>query len=148
MFESYKEAEVEIANHFLDEGNQVWEYIFRRLHTSWFHVVVSPSEKESEHCSKIFFLSSVDDLQILQLDKSLIISELSIVIPGRMNGTKTWKMELLEKILVGFEPDLGNEQQIFVYELNNGRRVIDSAMNTPEKDIIDLDVVFEMPISK
>ncbi|MBT7206126.1 MAG: hypothetical protein HN868_02115 [Gammaproteobacteria bacterium] len=147
MFESYKEAEIKISDHFLDDGNQVWDYVFRRLHTIWFHVVVRPSDEYSENCSKIFFLSGIDNLQLLQLDKSVTISELNIVIPGRMNGSKTWKMELLNKIMVGYEPEIEDEQKIIVYELNNGRRVIDSAMNTPEKDIIDLDVVFEMPIS-
>lgn len=144
MFESYKEAEIEIPNHFLDEGNQVWDYIFRRLHTTWFHVVVSPSDEYSEQCSKVFFLSSVDNLLAFQLDESLIISELSLMIPGWMNDTKTWKMEQLNKIFIGYETETGHEQKVYVYELSNGRRVIDSTLSTQEKDIINLEVIFEL----
>lgn len=144
MFETYKEAELDIPKLFPEDENQVWDYIFRRLHSYWFHVVVSPREGVSERGDKIFFLRNIESLQVFELDNSSFISELTIVTPGWMNGTGQWSMDPLDKILAGYEPNIEQKQLAFVFVLKNGESYIDSSIGTKEPDLLNRFIVFEI----
>ena len=144
MFETYKEAELEAPKLILDTRNQAWDYIFRRSHSCWFHVVAQRINKNSAYISRIFYFDNLEHLQALKLDYSVKIAELSLVSPGHINGTDNWNMDLLEKIIVGFEPNTEHEQTALIFHLKNGNKYIDSALDTHVEDLTNLKIAFEI----
>lgn len=149
MFETHDEAEVPIPPVFGDPGLRMWSYVKCRLHVPWFHVVCrftyeDKADEEAHALREMMFLTQVE--QLLQLQEGgprIQIEEIDLMTPGHMNGTDRWKLEPLAEVWEGIEPETDG-QRTLVYVLDNGTRYVDSALDTPESELIDKHRVVQM----
>jgi len=136
MFETRRNSEVFLPKVFQgSEDTQAWSHVSKRLHTPWLYIICCPSGKEVDQAPKILFLSNAMDLLVIQKDTSSTISEAYAVLPGYLNGSDSWKMSLLDHILIGNEPIADLEQHAYIYVLKNKQRFVDSALSTKEDDL-------------
>jgi len=136
MFETRHESEVFLPKVFQgNEDTQAWSHVSKRLHTLWLYVICNPASKEVDQAPKILCISNAMDLLVIQKDMSSTISEAYTVSPNYLNDSDTWKMNLLDHILIGNEPIAHFEQHAYIYVLKNEQRLVDSALSTKEGDL-------------
>jgi hypothetical protein len=136
MFETHRESEIFLPKIFgEDEGIQTWGHVSKRLHTLWLYVICKPADKTMDHAAKIFLISGIVDLLAIQKDTSATIYEAYVISPNYLNGSNSWKMDLLDHVLVGNEPITDFEQHAYIYVLKNEQRLVDSALRSKEDDL-------------
>ena len=79
---------------------------------------------------------------LFRSDPNYEVIEVSLVSPGHVNKTNQWKMEALEKVRIGQEPDLDHEQEAIIFVLKNGRKYVDSGLGTPINKLVDITTVY------
>ena len=145
MFETHDGAEIPVPPVFGEPGLRLWSYVRSRLHVPWLHVVYSLSyEEEGERYSlrEMMFLTQVGQLQQLQETGAQIVA-IDLMSPGHLNGTDGWKLEALAEIWEGAVPK--TEGQVAqVYVLKNGTRYVDSALDTPESELLNKRCVWQL----
>jgi len=100
----------------------------------WFLVQVERADEAQDagHEVKKSFIvpeERVLDLVRLQGAPRVWIESISIISPGHMNGSEGWQMNTLAAIWTAVEPDAPS-QHANVYELDDGRRYVRSALGT------------------
>ena len=144
MFETHREFEIHLPKIFGDDRNQVWEYVFTRLHTPWLQVTCLPSDKEVDQFSKILHIPDIIGLLALQRDASATISEAYYVSPSHINGSENWKMDLLDHVMIADEPYECIEQHAYIYVLKNEQRLVDSNLNTKENELKNVQLLLQI----
>ncbi len=135
MFETHRNFEILLPGVFGgDEDTQAWDRVSTRLNTLWLYVICLPADKEMLQLQQILFISDTMDLLDLQKDSSVTIYAAYVISPDHLNGSDSWKMNLLDHVLVGIEPHPGAEQHAYIYVLKSGQRLVDSVLSTIEGD--------------
>lgn len=123
MFRTSMEDQAGFAGMFGD-GLAHWHSVSRGLPTHWYHVSI-----KRRHEDRFFpyeeFLN--DEPRLVQLlcsqGEDLIIDEVQVMTPRRINKMSGWRMEKLEVLSMGFDRA---EVPICILEVENGRLYTDS----------------------
>jgi len=139
MFESCESAK--IFNPFSTPENPeyLWSYISMSLHSPWFFVTYTQHEGD-ESLQQILFIMFAEDLEDLKKVEGIQINNVYLVSPPHLNKSDHWRMESLEKILTGLEPEY--DQPRYVYILENGNRYLDSGFCEKESELRSIEVAF------
>jgi hypothetical protein len=110
------------------------------MQVPWFLVqIMHPGDdRDVEHEPKKSFIvpeERVLDLVRLQNVPRLWIESISIISPGYMNGSAGWQMNPLAAIWTASEPDEPSHEAT-LYELDDGRRYVQSAFGTALKSLV------------
>ncbi|MEW8508780.1 MAG: hypothetical protein AB2598_18980 [Candidatus Thiodiazotropha sp.] len=144
MFETYDDAEVTLPKLIDKDDSRHWAYVYRRVHTPWFHVICRPADPKTDFSSRIFFFPNIGDLLALAGDTSAEIIEVSVVTPRRINGTDSWRMDRLQQIRVGWQSVRGIRMRSFFYALSDGRVLIDSSELVEHPELVDTEVLWPL----
>lgn len=143
MFETHDSSEVITPADARVPGERIWTSIYSRLHVQWFHVIYDVSHQNEEVSRFIIFLPQTDQLINLSCDQDVDIVEVYLVAPGHLSGKDRWEMEPLDEIWRATEPGCGHIQFAEIYVLRNGNRYIDSSLDTPESELLDMKLIFK-----
>lgn len=113
MFRTMREAELVIGADRLRNGLQFWSFIELETIWPWFYVETVESCADFDHVGAILAanIQLLKDIVVVE-NSSAKIKEVQIFSPGYMNGTKSWRMEVLHSVkeltnkdgsLVGYE---------------------------------------------
>ncbi|MBI3898494.1 MAG: hypothetical protein HY308_09390 [Gammaproteobacteria bacterium] len=147
MFETIDYAEIPLPEVFREDGNRAWSYVIRRLHVPWFHLVYQFQAERDVRLRQPAFLSEVDQLREFQEMDGVKLEEVQIVLPKYMTGAERWTMEPLVEIWEGIEPN-AQHQKASVYVLGSGERLMVSAFDTKESDLLNRRLIFRGPTKK
>ncbi|MDF1690660.1 MAG: hypothetical protein P1U35_13745 [Cycloclasticus sp.] len=139
MFSTFVANEIHLIPSFHEEGEQFWSAITLEINKMFLQVTYQRSQ--DAELKKTVFLLSAEQLERLSHMDDIEISEVNLASPGSLNKTGEWRLEPLSKIYVGSEPGK-NWQDIFIYLLDDGKKYIDSAMGTEEKDFTQVHCIF------
>lgn len=134
MFYTPSIAEVPIPQS-LSQGDRMWSWIKLGLCEPYFLVTVLLIERQDnlklQHTEHLWF-SSVP--QLLELKNSecdeLLIKQISVLLPGYLNGTDEFSLERLHEIWQ--DEETGN----FEYLLENGKTVGSPEISNTNKNIL------------
>lgn len=123
MFRTNTEDQVGFEGMFGD-GLAHFHSVSRVLATHWYHVSIK-RRHEDRFVSYEEFLN--DEPRLVQLlrsqDEDLVVHEVQVVTPGRMNEHAGWRMEKLKVLSMGFNKA---EVPVCVLEVESGRVYSDS----------------------
>ena len=123
MFRTNTDDQVGFVGMFGD-GQAHFHAVSRVLATHWYHVSIK-RRHEDRFVSYEEFLN--DEPHLVQLlrsqDEDLVVHEVQVVTPGRMNKRAGWRMEKLKVLSMGFNTA---EVPVCVLEVENGRVYSDS----------------------
>ena len=142
MFSTYESAALQVLPIFDYGDERWWAYVHVPLFSVYFHVVVEFDGEEDDRLSKTVLYDQVSQVLRTHEESDIDITEVQVVLPFHMTEQERWSMEPLAEILVGLEPGLEHEQRAIVYVLENGRRLVDSALSTLEEELLNLTSVF------
>lgn len=137
MFRTMREAELMPGLIRSTSGFQFWSLVELETVWPWFHVETIDCTEDSHH-KGIVLAPSVQLLRdlISAGSKTSWVQQVQVITPGSMNGTGSWKMEVLEslhEVIDGYGQALGYKYQVAtdkVYstvvseELNAFQRVV------------------------
>ena len=88
------------------EGQCHWRQVSRILRTHWYHVTVQ-TKHEGRMYEAVLMVDSEPQLQeiLVAQDDEIMITDVQVVTPAYMNGTKSWRMETMTKATVGEDKD-------------------------------------------
>ena len=100
------------------EGQCQWHQVSRVLRTHWYQLTVQ-AEYEGRITEAVLMVDSEPRLQqiLIAQDAETIITEVQVVTPAHMNGTKGWRMETLTKVTLG---EYENECVVCLLEVETG----------------------------
>lgn len=123
MFRTNMEDQAGFVGMFGD-GLAHWHSVSRGLATHWYHVSIK-RRHEDRFFSYEEFLN--DEPRLVELlssqDEDLIVHEVQVVTPKRMNKRTGWRMEKLKVLSMGFD---NAEVPVCVLEVESGRLYSDS----------------------
>lgn len=124
---------------------QAWSYVTRFNFNRWFYVICRPL---SEHFAPLIYLmEDIKQLLELQNDNGSIIDEAYLVLPSKLNISIHWRMDAVKCILIGYEPHVKHMQEVYIFELMNGERHVDSRFESKESDLLNISILCEFPIT-
>ncbi|MGY3171382.1 hypothetical protein ACVWYU_000756 [Pseudomonas sp. TE12234] len=87
------------------EGLAHWHRVSRVLNTHWYHVAVK-IRHEDRFVDTVEFLNDETRLHELVSSQSedLVITEVQVQTPPWMNRSKSWRMEKLNGVSIGYNP--------------------------------------------
>ncbi|PTT95513.1 hypothetical protein DBR45_48770 [Pseudomonas sp. HMWF031] len=87
------------------EGLAHWHSVSRVLNTHWYHVAVK-IRHEDRFVDTVEFLNDETRLHELVSSQSedLVITEVQVQTPPWMNRSKSWRMEKLNGVSIGYNP--------------------------------------------
>lgn len=142
MFETHESAKINFPLGLEEKDQYAWRYTYARIHVYWFYVEKKLKTQSDEDIdSRIIFLSYLQDLKDLIATNDWILQEVHLVSPPYMNGTSTWKMELIKEILEGRESLEEHEQYGNIFVMENGNRYV-SSINNNESELVNLKKIF------
>jgi hypothetical protein len=145
LFETLDRAEIDIPDALKDPGNRAWAYVFRRIHMPWFHVVFGVPSDMGGLQAQILFLTGVDQLVQLTEQRHGRILEVQMVLPRHASRAGRWTMVPLIEAWMATEPEV--PQSAYVYVLANGRRYVESGLDTDESELVDRRRIFRSQLS-
>lgn len=106
MFKTMREAEALAGLTRVSGESQFWPFVEIQTILPWFHIQTIESVGNTFHKGVILAVS-VDQLkQFLQHDcQNAWIDEVQVISPGKLNGTSSWKMEVLVKLTEFYDHD-------------------------------------------
>lgn len=138
MFTTFESAELEIPPIFEFPDQRWWGYVGIYRSGAYFHMVIEYDDERGERVIRTLLYAGVDQVLGTVKNPEVELIELQLMRPPRMPDRKTWSMELLSEILMGYEPDSERSLAAVVYVLASGRRLVDSVRGTPEVELEDL----------
>ncbi|PQO96417.1 hypothetical protein C5612_30455 [Pseudomonas frederiksbergensis] len=100
------------------EGLTHWHGMSRSLATHWYHVSIK-QRHEDRFISQVEMLN--DETKLFELisaqSEDLVIDELQVVTPPWINKGKSWRMEKLTSVSVGYDK---NEVPVCLLEVESG----------------------------
>ncbi|MFY1664522.1 hypothetical protein [Pseudomonas sp. Pseu.R1] len=99
MFKTIRAAEMLVGNPLGAGELQFWPFVEFETFLPWFHVETIEDTGDALH-KGVILAASVDQLkQFLQHDcQTAWIEEVQVITPGDLNGTGSWRMEILTKL--------------------------------------------------
>ena len=128
-----------------------WNAVELSLNIPWFFVELNQTESgndsESIEFGRTLLLTNIEDVEnLLKLQKSalFVVEAVHVVTPKYINGTEGWRMDQLESIWIGKEP---NEPSLMVdvFQVRGGVRYARSYSDTPADGLIDPVLRFQIP---
>ncbi|MBP2873731.1 MULTISPECIES: hypothetical protein [Pseudomonas] len=100
------------------EGQYQWHQVSKVLRNHWYHVTVQ-AKTEGRISEAVLMIDSEPRLQqvLIAQDAETIITEVQVVTPAHMNGTRNWRMETLTKVTLGEDE---NECVVCLLEVDTG----------------------------
>ena len=145
MFSTFDSGEISIPPIFDYCNEKWWAYVHVPLFTPYFHMVIEfAGEEEGDRVSKTVLYHNAGQVVDTANEEDVTVVEVQVVLPNHKTKEGRWTMEQLAELLVGLEPGLDHEQTALVYVLENGARIVDSALSTPEEDLEQLQTWFQM----
>lgn len=99
MFVTNRRAEIDGTFIMLEEGQQAWHFVEKRLLSPWFNVTVVRRQNDEQY-QDVLFLDNVRYLrQFASLtEDGMALCSVQIVTPGWVNGSGDWLMEPLIEV--------------------------------------------------
>lgn len=138
MFSTFDSAEVPIPPVFDYHDERWWAYVHMSLFRVYFHVVIEFEDEEGDGHRKTVMYDDVSQLLATAKESDITLIEVQAVVPSHMSQDNRWSMMPLAEILVGYEPDIDHRQAATIYVFADGKRIVDSGINTSEVDLVDL----------
>lgn len=149
MFTTFESAAIAIPPIFDYEDERWWAYVHVPLFTPYFHMVIEyPDEDGESSWAKTLLYQDAEQVVRTADASDVTVLDIQIVLPNHEDGKGRWRMEPLAEALIGLEPDLEHKQAAYVYVLEDGTRIVESAISTPEKDLLNLQTRFKFTRKK
>jgi hypothetical protein len=139
MFTTFESAELKIPPIFEYPDQRWWGYVGLYRSSGYFHMVIEYDDERGDRVTRTLWYAGVDQVLGTAEASELQIVELQLMMPPSMLGRKIWSMEPLCEILLGFEPDTDRTDQVAVYVLAGGQRIVASLRCTSEDDLVELE---------
>lgn len=117
MFRTHDNEMVGLPGMF-GEGLCHWQKVSRVLRTHWYHVTVQ-AKYQDRITEAALMVDNENRLQqiLIAQDAETIVTDVQVVTPAHMNGTKGWRMETLTKVTLGEDE---NECVVCLVEVDTG----------------------------
>ncbi len=110
MFKTIDKKEKFFPKGICEKGERFWGFVLPTLTNPWFYMVFEIDDDEEYKPSLTILIDSIGELSSLIANSlDLIIKEVYLVSPGYLNNSELWKMQQVESILIGDEPDLDHQ---------------------------------------
>jgi hypothetical protein len=139
MFLTHSDDEDCFISAICGDGQHAWPYVTLRLPHSWFVVVYQDQEDGIKYRQTVLLDTFI---QLLKINEIKTITEVHLVSPKYMNGQGRWMMSPLIEILEGIEPKTDG-QKAHVYVVKNGKRYVESFMETLEENMLHIKTIFK-----
>ncbi len=145
MFSTFESGQITIPPIFDYQDEKWWSYVHVPLFTPYFHMVIEyDGEEEGDRVTKTLLYHDASQVVGTADEDGVDIVEVQVVLPDHKNNKGHWTMEQLAEIWVGLEPGIEHQQTARVYVLEDGKRIVDSALSTPESDLAQLQLWFQI----
>ncbi|WP_047528690.1 hypothetical protein [Pseudomonas sp. 11/12A] len=116
----FRTVDTEIAGFpgMFGDGLAHWHSVSRVLNTHWYHVAVK-TRHEDRFADTVEFLNDETRLHelISSQNEDFVITEVQVQTPPWMNGGQSWRMEKLNAVSIGYDP---NSVVICLLEVESG----------------------------
>ena len=101
-------------------GQYQWHQVSKVLRNHWYHVTVQANH-EGRSTEVVLMIDSEPRLQqiLIAQGDEMIITDVQVITPAHMNGTKDWRMEPLKKVMLGEDH---NECVVCLLEVETGSK--------------------------
>jgi len=140
MFSTLIENELRFIPTCREEGELFWSSV--TLEFDKIFLQVTYQKATVPELQRTILLLTAEQLERLNHYDEVEIVEVNLASPGYLNKTGKWLLEPLSKIYVGFEPE-EHLQEAFIYQMDDGQKYIDSALDTEEKNIRKIHCIFD-----
>jgi len=140
MFSTIKEDELHFMPFIYKKGQKFWSSIM--LEDNKALIQVTYHEPPDDEIPKTAFLQGAEQLERLTNVDELELIEVNLLSPAWLNKKGKWLLDPLSKIFVGSEPG-EHWHDVFIYELDNGQKYIESALETKEENVTQITCVFD-----
>ena len=84
------------------EGQYQWHQVSKVLRNHWYHVTIQ-AKTQGRISEAVLMIDREPPLQqvLIAQDAETIITEVQVVTPAHMNGTRGWRMDALIKVTLG-----------------------------------------------
>jgi hypothetical protein len=124
-----------------ERGSNVYAYAELLVNQAWFYVECDVSDEESSVRSFYFIDSSKQIMDMGSLE-DLLIRVVYLVSPPWINGSSSWRMDVVKGISSG-EVHLDDFNfKVEIYDLMDGNRYYSSNDDQLNKDIEDIKIIF------
>lgn len=135
MFRTMRKAELMPGLKRSTSDFQFWSFVELETLWSWFHVETIDSTGDSHHRGTILApnVQLLKDLVSCRVNAAWV-NQVQIVTPGCMNGSGSWKMEILERLYEVVDGDgrvLGHDYQVSTGSVYS--TVVDTNQNGSQK---------------
>lgn len=107
-------------------------------------VIEYDGEEDGDRLCKTLLYHDAGQVVGTANEDGVTVVEVQVVLPDHKTRKGHWTMEQLAELWVGLEPGIDHEQNALVYVLENGTRIVDSALSTPEEDLEQLQKWFQI----
>jgi hypothetical protein len=139
MFITHSDDEDYLISAICGKGKHAWPFVALNLNHPWF-VVVYQEQEGGIRYRKTLLLDTC--FPLLEINEQKTITEVHLVSPEHMNEEGRWMMSPLIEILEGIEPE-ADGQKARVYVVENGKRYVESSMDTLEENMLQLKSIFK-----
>lgn len=141
MFRTSDHSRHPVLSALAGPGGHVWSYANLTHEKVWFYASYQVRKSETSAWPETILLSSVDQVSELYRGFQGLIEDvqLMLVSPGRVNHSDAWKMDALKEIWCGRDPE--SQDSVFIYELDDGRRYIDSHRAVDCSELLELECI-------
>ena len=138
MFSTFESAKVDIPPIFDYQDERWWAYVNVQLFTTYFHMVIEYEGSDGDRVSNTILYHDVGQVISTAEEEGVLVKEIQAVLPFHKSEKPHWTMEPVSEILGGLEPGLDHEQLALIIVLKNGKRIVESALDTPEEELVRL----------
>ncbi len=142
MFQTTDDAEVCFPSALVEPGEKSWWFIKQRLHIHWFYVVYIAKTDEGNSTHMMFF-TVLEQLLMFTSIEEITVTNVYLVSPDYMNKTQQWKMEPLQEIWLGDEPET-EDQEAHIFRLTDGKYYVSSMLDTARECLLNHRMVLKV----
>ncbi len=135
-------------------GQAHWKVVELALNVPWFIVRFTETEWDRRAVPAQYFSITrsllVDSIRTVEQmidstsNEQVKFESVEIVLPGYMNGTKDWKVEMLESVHPATHPAADNFS-VDVFVTSDGRRFFDRMLEIPIDELVHGETRFKAP---
>jgi len=145
MFTTTDLAHISHDDIFDYEDEKWWSFIQVPLFAPFFLVIYEIRDDNSDVFYRTYLLSNVRQLRAALLDRSMNVNEVQILTPSNVDGKHSWEMNPLGSIHTGRYENYPDGPEAIVYELRDGRRIVEAGASDTESKITALEQWFSIP---
>lgn len=146
MFFTYNVSEIHHLKLIEDSPDvQCWPCTYTLGGSYWFYVTCESIYNDDDFTSapKNFLVSTTNEVLGLKENPTVNLSEVYLVSPSHMNGTKNWCLHPLSEIKLGVEDIHDHSQNAFIFITTSGEKFIDTSV-CDEKDLRNIETILTL----